>query len=292
MLETLPLDSAKRATLKDAITRREYSKAEQLLAGEAEHNPRSQAILLVLANVLFLDGRHLNCAVVLNKAGRLGPLDERSRFLLVLAYIAAGRLNWARPELEALARSNPSSALYPYWLSRIGYRKMDIRSALAQAQRAVQLDPAFMKAYDQLGLCYEALNQWDEAIAAFQQAIRLNRQLPARSPWPSLNLGLLLLRLERLDEADAHLRDSLAIEPRFPAARFRLGQVLEKKERYDEAVAELEQSCKLDPTYPEPHYVLARIHKKRGDTKAAERELSIFQDLRKKDKLKGITRPD
>jgi len=48
----------------------------------------------------------------------------------------------------------------------------------------------------------------------------------------------------------------------------------------------------LDPTYLEPHYALGRIYRKRKDVKAAETELGVFQDLRKTDKLKGITRPD
>jgi tetratricopeptide (TPR) repeat protein len=292
MLQALPLDTARRATLQSAIEKHEYAAAEELLAGEARRDPKSQAILLVLANVLFLDSKHLNCAVVLKKAERLAPLDERNRFLLALSYITIGRLNWALPELEKLAQSNPSNATYPYWLARITYRKMDIRLALSYAQKAIQLDPAFMKAYDQLGLCYEAQDDWDEAIKAFQTAIRLNEQMPVRSPWPAMNLGVLLLRLNRLDEAEASLRASLKADPGFPVARFRLGQVLEKKTRSEEAIAELEQAISLDPTYPEPHYALGRIYRSRGDPRAAERELGLFQELRKADKRKGITRPD
>jgi tetratricopeptide (TPR) repeat protein len=164
--------------------------------------------------------------------------------------------------------------------------------AFRYADKAVRLDPAFMKAYDQLGLCYAGLNQTDEAIQAYKEAIRLNQQQGLHWPWPSMNLGTLLLRLERLDEAEGYLRDSVSIDPHFPVAHLRLGQVLEKKERYEEAIAELEQAARLDPTYPEPHYALGRIHRKQRDFKGAEKELSMFQDLRNADKLKGITRPD
>ena len=291
-VRTLPMDAATRSTLEEAIGKREYIDAENLLAEEAAKNPKSQPLLLVLADILFLDGKQLNSALVLKKAELLGPLDERSRFLLALSYIAISRKNLAIPELEKLTQSNPSNAVYPYWLSRLAYRKTDLQQALRYAEKAVQLDPAFMKAYDQLGLCYAGLNQTEEAIRAYKEAIRLNRQQALRWPWPSMNLGALLLRLERLDEAEVHLRDSVGIDPGFPVAHLRLGQLLEKKERYQEAVAELEQAAKLDPTYPEPHYALGRIYRKQRDVKAAERELRIFQDLRNTDKLKGITRPD
>lgn len=288
----LPLDAATRSTLEEAIGKHDYAAAEDLLAKEAAKNPKSQPLLLVLADVLFLDGRQLNSALVLKKAELLGPLDERSRFLLALSYIAISRKNLAIAELEKLTQSNPSNAVYPYWLSRLAYRKTDLQLAFRYAEKAVRLDPAFMKAYDQLGLCYAGLNQTEEAIEAYKEAIRLNQQQALRWPWPSMNLGTLLLRLDRLDEAEEHLRDSVDIDPRFPVAHLRLGQVLEKKGRYEEAIAELERAASLDPTYPEPHYALGRIYRKQRDFKAAEKELSRFQDLRNADKLKGITRPD
>ncbi len=291
-LKTLPMDAAMRSTLEEAIGKHNYTAAEDLLAAEAAKNPKSQPLLLVLADVLFLDGKQLNSALVLKKAELLGPLDERNRFLLALSYITIGRKNLAIHELESLAHSNPSNAVYPYWLSRLAYRKTDLQVAFGYAEKAVRLDPAFMKAYDQLGLCYAGLNQSEEAIRSYKEAIRLNQQQALRWPWPSMNLGTLLLRLDRLDEAEAYLRDSISIDQRFPVAHLRLGQLLEKKERYLEAIAELELAAKLDPSYPEPHYALARIYRKRRDLKAAETELGIFQELRKADKSKGITRPD
>ena len=291
-LKTLPLDAVTRSTLEEAIGKHNYTAAENLLAEEATKNAKSQALLLVLADVLFLDGKQLNSALVLKKAELVGPLDERSRFLLALSYIAISRKNLAIPELEKLTQSDPSNAVYPYWLSRLAYRKTDLQLALRYAEKAVRLDPAFMKAYDQLGLCYADLDRTEEAIQAHKEAIRLNQQQELRSPWPSMNLGTLLRRLGRLDEAEAYLRDSVGIEPRFPVAHLRLGQVLARKERYEEAIVELEQAAKLDPTYPDPHYALGRIYRRRGDLKAAEREFRMFQDLRNTDKLKGITRPD
>jgi tetratricopeptide (TPR) repeat protein len=292
LLETLPLDSAARATLEQAIDKHDYGPAEDLLAERATKNPKSQPFLLALADVLFLDGKQLNCAVVLKKAEQLGPLDERNRFLLALSYVTIGQKSLASRELERLEQLNASNALYPYWLSRLAYRKMDLQLALIYAEKAVSLDPAFMKGYDQLGLCYAGLNLAEQAIQAYTKAILLNRQQSLRSPWPSMNLGTLFRRLDRLEEAESHLRDSVGIDPRFPAAHLRLGQVLEKRERFEEAATELKEAARLDPTYPEPHYTLARIYMKRKDRESANRELNLFQELRNTDNLKGITRPD
>jgi tetratricopeptide (TPR) repeat protein len=291
-LQSLPLDSTKRSLLQSAIRGRDYARAESLLAAEAVRHPTSPSLLVFLADLLFLDGRQLNTVLVLKKAELLGPLDERSRFVLALSYISLGRKNLAIPELQQLARSNPGKAVYPYWLSRLMYRKMDLEHALSYAEQAVRLDPAFAKAYDQLGLCYAGLGRNDEAIRTYQNAIRLNEAQSLTSPWPSMNLGTLYMRLDRLKEAEITLRKSITVERRFPVSHFRLGQVLEKEGRRKEAVQELIEASRLDPTYPEPHYALARIFRRQDDHKSAAEQLSQFQKLRDADKQKGIVRPD
>ncbi len=286
------LPPAKQAALQTAIQEHDYSTAEILLAEQASSHPKAIPLLLLLANVLFLDGKQLNSIVVLKKAELLSPLDDRSRYLLALSYVSIGRRNLAIPEFEKLAQANPSDANYPYWLARLMYRKMDLQKALSYAQRSIALDPSFVKAHDQLGLCYAGMGDNENAIQSYKTAILLNDKQSLRSPWPALNLGTLYFRLDRLPEAENALSQSLAAEPKFPAAHFRLGQVLEKEGQTERAIQELQKSAELDPTYPEPHYALARIYRMQSNVNAAERELSLFAKLREIDNQKGIVRPD
>ena len=75
----------------------------------------------MLGGVFFLRGRPLNAAIALKKAEAIAPLDERSRFTLVMAYVALGHRDWARPELARLTAAAPASPLYPYWTARLDY---------------------------------------------------------------------------------------------------------------------------------------------------------------------------
>jgi tetratricopeptide (TPR) repeat protein len=138
-----------------------------------------------------------------------------------------------------------------------------------------------MKAWDNLGLDYDALGRFDEAVHAFEEAIRLNDEQKTKSPWPSLNLGLLLTRLDRLDEAETRFRGSLACDPAFSLAHYHLGLILEKKGRVGEAVAELEEAARLDPASAEAQYALARLYRRGGDTEKADRALQRFEQIKK-----------
>jgi tetratricopeptide (TPR) repeat protein len=269
------------ARITEALKARDYERAETLLLQVAEANPRSVEALRLLGGVFFLMGRPLNAAVALKKAEALAPLDERSRFTLVMAYVALGHRDWARPELAKLVAAAPTSALYAYWVGRLDYDEQHYATAIESLRRAVEIDPRLAKAHDSLGLCYEALGRFDEAARSWEEAIRLESAEATRSPWPALNLGLMMTRLNRLDAAEARFRESLAGDPRFALARYHLGLTLEKTGRVAEAVAELEEAARLDPAAPEAPYALSRVYRRAGDKEKADRALQRFEEVKK-----------
>ena len=277
---SLPLSSALRAALEKSLETRDYTAAENLLVGEIGRNPKSPQLLTFVGGVFFLDGKYLNAAVAMKKAEALAPLNDRSRFTLAMAYVTLNHRDWARPELEKLARSDSANALYPYWLSRLDYDAMDYPSAIRHAQKALELDPNFMKAYDNLGLCYEAQGQYEKAIESYHDAVRLNKQKAPCSAWPPLNLAALLIKLDRLGEAEGFVNEALRCDPRLPQAHYQRGFLLEKQKRYDAAVEELKQAATLDSHYPEPYYLLGRIYEQQGDPKKSAATLAIFQKLK------------
>lgn len=280
-VESLPLSPETRARLTDLLAERKYEAAEQLLVEEVEQSTPSPKLLTFLAGVFFLDGKYLNAAIALKKAEAIEPLAEKDRFLLVLTYVTLNHRDWARPEIEKLIRDFPRNPLYLYWLGRLDYDAMHFEAAERNFRRSLGLDPFFIRAYDNLGLTQEALGKFDKAIETYEQAIRLNRSRTSNSPWPPLNLGALLVKLNRLEEAEKVLRESLSYDPRFPQAHYQLGLVLEKQKKDLEALGSLEAAIRLDPDYPEPHYVLGRIYRRLGETKKAEVAWSRFEKLRR-----------
>ncbi|HET9178408.1 MAG TPA: tetratricopeptide repeat protein [Terriglobia bacterium] len=279
-LSKTTLASQQQEEIIKAIRAHKYSHAEELLLAEIDRSPHSSETLRILGGVFFLDGKYLNSAIAYKKAEAITPLDPPSRYTLSMAYIILGHPDWARPELEAMARSDPHNALYPYWLSRLDYDAMRFNQAVDEALRAIQLDSSFTKAYGNLGLCYEGLGQYDKAIGAYQSAIRLDEKSPSPSPWPPLNLGALLVRLDRLDDARKSIVKALRIDPKFPNAHFQLGLILERQGKYEESLKELQEAVQSNPSYADPYYVLGQVYQRLGEKDKAEASLRSFQKLK------------
>lgn len=281
----IPDAAARRAAIAEALSAGDEARLETLLVEEAEARPTPE-VLRQLGALFLKRGRPLNAAIALKKAEAIAPLDEPSRFTLAMAYVAMGQRAWARPELVKLAEQAPDRALYPYWLGRLDYDDNQYAAAVRKLERAIALDPRFMRAHDNLGLCYEALGRFDDAAKAWEEAIRLNAEQAPCSPWPSLNLGVMLSRLDRSGEAERRFRESRACDARFPLARYQLGVALEKRGAREEARAELEEAARLEPASAETQYALARLYRRAGETERADAALRRFEELKKEARTK------
>lgn len=283
IVSDLPLDAAQRLDLTEALQRRDYKRAETMLINEVARDPqstRAAKLLIAAGGVFFLDAQYLNAAIAWKKAEAIAPLDERHRFTLAMAYVRLNQHDWARRELEKLSATEPRQPLYQYWLARLDYHTQKYTSAIERLHKVIQLDPQMMRAYDSLGLCYDYLGQYDEAIKNYVQAVELNRRQATPSPWPHVNLAISLMAVNRTAEAEKHLREALSYNDKLPQAHYQLGQVLEKQNRYAEAIESLQRATAIDPSYPEPYYTLGRIYQKQGDKKRATQAVERFRQLK------------
>lgn len=263
-----------------ALAAKDYERAERLLADAIAREPTSRQLLTRIAGVFLMDRKPLNAAIALKKAEALGPLDHHARLQLALAYIAMKRGDWARPELERLAAAEPANVIHRYWLARLDYDNGQYASAIRRLREVVAEAPAFARAHDNLGLCYDALHQPDEAIPHYREAVRLNRlDKEAASAWPALNLGILLRTRGDLEEAEALFREAVTHDGDFAPGHYQLGAVLEQRGRMDEAVKSLRRATSTDATYAEAYYALSRIYRRQGRAAEADAAMSTFKRL-------------
>jgi len=184
-LMELQLDPLRLRKLEKAINARDYKPAEKILVEEAERDPRSPRsakLLAIAGGIFFLDAQYLEAAIAWKKAEAIAPLDDRSRFTLAMAYVKLNRRDGARAELDKLAAAQPQNPLFLYWLGRLDYDARNYSFAITRLQKVIELDPKMMRAYDTLGLCFDYLGKFDEAVKNYNRAVELNRLQSKPSP--------------------------------------------------------------------------------------------------------------
>lgn len=274
------IDPALRTSVSEALKAREFLAAEKLLAAHLEQHPDPR-IYTFLGSLFFFDHQYLNAGIALKKADVLQPLAEPDRFTLAMCYVVLNMPDRAQKEMLTLSAQSPTNSKYPYWLARIHYDAKNYDDAVKGFRKALALDPGFVRAWDNLGLTYEALGQNDDAIAGYKKAIEANRRATPCSPWPGHNLATLLRKIGRPEEAEPVLRGSLACDPKFARSHYQLGVILEKDEaKTAEAIEHLRRAEELDPNYAEPHYTLGRLLRRLGRDEEAAQQLKTFEELK------------
>ena len=283
----LPLEPMQQAAFDAAIKRRAFTEAETILINAAQgeyardkKSARAAQLYEAVGGVFFLNQEFLNAAISFKRADAAVPLQARNRFTLAMSYLRLNRRDWAKPELERLTKEHPTNALYLYWLARLDYDAKAYNEAIAKLTKVVALDPTMMRAHDSLGLCYDYLGKYDEAVNHYRRALELNAKQTPPSAWPHVNLAITLLAQNKVAEAESELRAALRLNAQVPQAHYQLGLALDKLNRPTEAIAALEDAARLDASYAEPHYSLGQLYKKQGDSAKSQAAMAKFQTLK------------
>ena len=112
----------------------------------------------------------------------------------------------------------------------------DLWAARECFTQAVQLNPGYATAHNNLGAVLLAQGQFDEAVAHFQRALLASPDYAEAH----FNTGIALQSRGDPAGAAASFREAIRIRPSYARAYFHLGQVLEVCERNYDALASYE----------------------------------------------------
>ena len=132
----------------------------------------------------------------------------------------------------------------------------DITRGIALMKRAILYEPDNALAQYQLGVVYEQDGQVEEAIAQYEKAVELDRALS--DAW--LRRASIYLEAGHENKGDEILARGLSNCPASPALHLMYGERLFEKGRLREAEAALMRSVELRPQEPEAYNMLARVY--------------------------------
>ncbi len=158
-------------------------------------------------------------------------------------------------------------------------------SALAAAQRALELDGCLPEAHTSVGFVrFFHEWEWEGAEASFRQALETGPNWPTAHQW----FGEYLAAMGRFDEAETHSRRAVELDPLSFVIRTSLADMLFFARRYDEALDVLRDVMELAPDFHWAHMDVGRIYTEMGRWDDAWRELDdAFKEMSHKGRAAG-----
>jgi tetratricopeptide (TPR) repeat protein len=173
----------------------------------------------------------------------------------------------------------PVKAREEYQMGMECLGKSDSRGSVNHFTKAIHAFPGFYEALSQLGMAQIHLGGMEEARKAFQAAIDLSK---GRFAPAQFGFGYLLFREGKPSEAEAILRRGLEVDANAPEGHVILGMALLALDRLDEAEKSAEEALVRKPGYAEAYLVRADVNAKRKNFREQIQNLEAYLKLEPK----------
>jgi protein O-GlcNAc transferase len=201
--------------------------------------------LLTLALLTVLVGCASKPTTGVQETKGLKLLQARAAYDRGVQHMSARETAAAYIAFREAALLDETSATYRDALGVVLLQLRRTDLALPEFERAVVLDPSFANAVFHVGLALTEMQRWAEAVASLEKAVAMPTLPVPQLAWQTL--GVAMLNLGRLSEAEGALRFAVNLDPDMSSAYYNLGLVLVRAHRMDEARAAFRRTRELAP---------------------------------------------
>jgi Flp pilus assembly protein TadD len=234
---------------------------------------------IMLAYALFRDDQAAASLREYTRAAQLRRPTAEDLKWVALDYVLLGDYDDAQKWMYRSLQMNSKSADGWYDMGRIEYTQNLFKNAETCFQRSLALSPRDVDAENNLGLTYEALFRWNDAVAAYRTAIAWQQGSAHPSVEPLLNLGTALLDQNQRAQALPLLQQAAALAPRNPRVLQQLARVNFELGQLADAESELRTAVTISPKDAALHFQLGRVLIKEGKTDQAKAEFATVAAL-------------
>lgn len=140
----------------------------------------------------------------------------------------------------------------------------------------VRIKPSDPIVHFWIGLSYDQLDQYEDAVRAYSRSLQLAQKLEMDSPELRINLGNSLMRLNYLKEAIFDYERAIEIEPRNGLAHLYLAKALLQNNECETAFEELTKCGELGITDSSIPYLKGLALKGQGKSEEAKQQFQIY----------------
>jgi tetratricopeptide (TPR) repeat protein len=252
----------------------ELDKAAETLKQVRTEAPENQQVVTVLADCYLRLGRNKEVIDLLDPLYRTNPDNRTYEYLLGTALVRDGQAANGQVIVDRILR-NGDSAEARLLMGMTKFAIKDFAGALADFQKAVDLNPGLPDLYSYYGLALLTTGDQPGAKKAFEQELR-------RDPNnfdANLRLGVLYRQDQANDDALKFFQHALQIRPGDFGVRYQIACVEFAKQDLASASRDLEALVREAPQFTEAHVTLATVYFREKKKTEAERERAIVLKL-------------
>ena len=214
--------------------------AEELLNKARGMDEANAGVFVGLGQIASIQNAHEEAVTYLEMARRLAPEASRINYPLGMAYRALGNQDKARHFLAQQGGTRPP----------LNDPLMDDLQALRTGAYMFRLQGN--RAYLE--------GRYTDALDAYRQAVAADPD----NPEFRTNLAVVLVALNRIDEAKESLEESLRLNPTREVALFSMGTLLAKEGRDADAIPYYERALRSNPGNVDARFNMANAHFRLG----------------------------
>jgi tetratricopeptide (TPR) repeat protein len=275
---------------KASIHLQQFADAENALRRYLERNPESANGYYLLGYVLNRENKPAESLEIYIRAAKITPPTGDDLKIVALDYELLNDNPAAIRWLEQSVAMEPANKEAWYYLGRAYYTASRIPDARAAFEQVLQIEPRDARAENNLGLIFESGGKTDDALAAYRNAITWQKENAPSAEQPYLNLGSLLVTLDRGEEAISPLRKAVELASTNSQCHLRLGTAYLHLNWLDEAQKELLEAVRLNPRDATAHYQLGRYYKQVKNMDAAKKEFDRVSEIQSAE-VQNLKRP-
>ena len=200
---------------------------------------------------------------------------RRVVLVLILGALAVG---WLRSQGVPAAGTGEDAISVHRNLGKAFYENPTThQQAVDEFQKALEMAPDSTRERINYGLALLRAGKTKEGVAELQKAQQQDPLIP--HTW--FNLGIAFKKESEYELAVPQFEKMVELVPDEPISQYNLGFLYRVTGKPDLALRHFEEAARLDPNLAGPHFQLYNAYRQAGRAEDAERELKIFQEIKK-----------
>jgi tetratricopeptide (TPR) repeat protein len=236
--------------------------------------PSNLQVVTLLADCYLRLGQNKDVVALLTPLEQADPNNEALIYLLGTALVRDNQPEKGQVIIDRILK-NGDTAEARLLMGTTKYMVSDFSGALADFQKAVELNPNLPDVYSYYGLALLSTGDQTGARKAFQKELQFN----PNNFDSNLRMGVLYRQDENNDEALKYFQHALEIRPGDPGVRYQIAAMEVAEGQLDRAQRDLESLTKDAPNFLEAHVSLATVYFREKRKADGDRERQIVAKL-------------